>query len=40
MIFYIVSFLKKLVKNDTRVIIFRRGSWVVLSKESGNITVE
>jgi hypothetical protein len=39
MVFYVfdvISFLKKLVKNDTKVVC-RRGSWVVLTKESGNL---
>lgn len=39
MIFYafdVISFLKKLVKNDTEVVC-RRGSWVVLTKGSGNL---
>ena len=34
--FDVISFLKKLVKNDAKVV-YRRGSWVVLHKESGNL---
>lgn len=38
MFFYVssvISFLKKCMENDAKIV-FRRGSWVVLTKESGN----